>query len=325
LDFVDPNRSVDQSIEGSVIVALKKQSELELVTRIERIRGHFIGRIEELKRFQKISDLPIDLMQEDFEAERIDKLRVVQLDSLAEILVHLFRPTRDDSLPDFFGICFRQLVLELFNRLKNNNFQGFKDLFPKVFIAAFLAKDRLVSEYKGQTSDEMAKIRIALEPIVDLLHLSGYAAAFADLHGNPEFLNVVLTSWKRLRLKDVDSPVKVLSWILTVHTLQSADFRMTNTSHLRFSWKQDFENILREKGFIEKDRFGYNDRGDLSIPEKPLLRAICDGGYEPFEEPTEWFVVAFILSENIDPKTVDLSAVRFWSDYLRSEERREDE
>jgi hypothetical protein len=313
-------KGIDEALE----VALRKQREVELANRLEAARGHYSDKVVRLVKYQRLSDLPIETMPDDYECERLVELRSIQLNSLADVLVPLYQPTRDEAAPDFFGISFRQLVLELFNRLKKNDLAGFRELFPKVFLGAFLAKERLASELSGHP-DEMAKVRITCEPIVDVLHLSGYAAAFADLHGNADFFKSAMSCWKGLSrvLKGLDTPQKILGFIVTIHGLQRADFRMTATSHLRFAWKQSFENVLREKRLIYPDRFGFGsrtDEGELVVPKFPLLKAICDGGREPYEDPTEWFIVAFLAAEGLDERGMDLSSVSFLRDFRRANE-----
>lgn len=324
VDFVEKNPALVKTVEEALMVALRKQRELELTTRLEGIRASFYKKVEELRLFNRISDIEIVPMADDFERNRLEELRIVQLDSLADVLVPLYRTTRDDSIPDFFGICFRQLVQELFNRLKSGNVSGFKEIFHKVFIGAFLAKDRLALELDGN-ADQMAKVRIAFEPIVDMLHLSGYAVAFSDLHDNSEFSKLVFTLWENLSnvMSNMETPQKVLEFIIKVLGLQKADFRMMATSFLRFDWKQRFEEQLRQKEFIRQDRINYRSRDSrdaLIVPDKPLLKAICDGGHEPYEDPTEWFIVAFLVHEKIDPKNIDLSSIGFWREYLRANE-----
>ncbi len=111
-------------------------------------------------------------------------------------------------------------------------------------------------EQQGTTTDQMAQIRIALEPVVDILHLSGYAAAFADLHDNKDFLNVVIGSWKKLSeiLRDSGTSAKILDWIITIHSLQHSDMRITSTSHCDFPGSRRSSRILREKGYIREDK-----------------------------------------------------------------------
>lgn len=284
------------TFEDAAIRALTLQSQIELATRLKNHKIYFRAYIEKLKKYQKIEDLKLNDIPEDFNVDFLEKNLDHYYDQMADLILHLFKSKRDEELPDFFGIAYVQLIDEVYRLLDENKEDRFLSLFSKLLWAAVFARQRLSNEYSN-AQDTMARFKVSFDPFLDLMSLSGYAKAFSELHSNPKLFEIAAGAWTKV-LSELNLNMDTKKWLIQCYRLVKSDFRMSRGFSKRFYWERLFLDLLTERGFIS-DRMSYRDEPE-NVPTTPFMKALCAGGYEPHEDMAEVFLVAYILTQD-DP------------------------
>lgn len=320
----------NKNVDGLILRTASIQRNIELLSRLNFLRSDFENIFQNLKQFEIIPDLEIPSVNFTFLVEAQKKKIAQNYETLADCLVPLFSKKRDQGQLDFFGIAYRQLVKETYNILKNNESDRFENIFKKLFIGSLLAIDRMNFEYKNENDPNQTNFKISLEPILDILTLSGYSYAYSEYFHNQKYMEVVHNTWNNFlsghsKFKTVE---ELLKWLITIYNITSHQFSVTNTSHIRDSWNQDFLDLLKRENYIsERDHFSfYQSKKPTTKPTTPLLKLICYGSFLIRERPVEWFLTQYSKAENITEEQIENFDASFFKNYPTKEnEETEDE
>lgn len=299
--------------QDAVICGLILQRQIEIVSRVRTHQNYYSAYIDKLKVYQKILDLKIEPIPPESESDKYDSLLSKSYSQMSDLLIPLFKTKRDDTVPDFFGIFYIQLIDEAYQLLEKNSLERIRPMFAKLILAAMFARQRLSTEYENP-NDSIAQFKISFDPVLDLMFLSGYAKLFSEMNNNAELFKFIVEAWQKT-LAAMKIEMDPIEWLLKCYQITKSDFRQTKAFARRFHWERQFNELLREKGFITDD-FHYHQRPS-SVPSTPFLKVLCDGGHEPHEDMAEVFLTALLL-ESIDKENL---IEQFGSSFLRRVQR----
>lgn len=299
--------------QDAVICGLILQRQIEIVTRIRTHQNYYSAYIDELKVFQRILDLKVESILPNRDLDKYESQLSKSYSQMSDLLIPLFKTKRDDTVPDFFGIFYIQLIDEAYQLLERNSLERIRPMFAKLILAAMFARQRLTSEYENH-NDSIAQFKISFDPVLDLMHLSGYAKLFSELNSNVELFQFIVEAWKKT-LAAMKIEMELIEWLLKCYQITKSDYRQTKAFARRFHWERQFNDLLREKGFITDDLHYHQDPSH--VPSTPFLKVLCDGGDESHQDMAEVFLTALLLES--DGKK-DLVA-QFNSSFLRRVQR----
>ena len=285
--------------QNAVICGLILQRQIEVISRIKSHQSYYTTYINNLKQYEKISDLKIEANL-SIGTEKGELLLSKSYEQISDLLIPLFKTKRDDTVPDFFGIFYIQLIDQTYLLLKETNLQRIKPMFAKLLLAAMFAKERLSGEYENP-SDSIAQFKISFDPVLDLMVLSGYAKLFSEMNDNALLFNFVVEAWGKT-LKAMKIELDSTEWLVKCYQILRSDYRQTKAFARRFHWERQFHDLLREKEYIT-DNFNYHQE-PKSVPPTPFLKVLCSGGHEPHEEMADVFLTALILESGNHNKLI---------------------
>ena len=133
---------------------------------------------------------------------------------------------------------------------------------------------------------------ISAEPLLDMLQLSGYGKIYSELFDKPDMWQIFENTWNKYldNVSDKDSKIELLvntyQFRLGRRGLGERDLWKTN-------WELELNGELREMELLG-DRLSSRRQNNVNH-KSPLIRALCQGGYEPFIKSEEIFILMYLL------------------------------
>lgn len=235
----------------------------------------------------------------------IEKMRVQRLElhlTLSKCLPSLCKMPAGQKLPDIFGQTYHAICLACFNALRTGSSEAFSTLFPAYFQSAFLAHELLKPHLKGR--DTNSALMLIIEPLVDLLELSGYGKIYAELLQKNELWTTIEGCWDNF-IKTQANPSKVIEMLIATPEMRGYVPQTTPRDIFRTSWHQKMADDMRRMGLID-EMFGYGYHGNSRTATHPskLIQVLCSGRHEPMETASGVFLVTFLTKR---PEAAGLS------------------
>lgn len=237
----------NRTLVGAAVIQRGLEACSKFASHIQTIRAAAAD-LEALRRTPDITW--IEPKWDEYSAE-VERVRQQLLVASANCTTSLAKLPRIEEFPDYFGQIYSILASECFQAMQSGNSALFEKIFPSFFDASLAARDRLLRSLKGRDSNTV--ILFSVEPLLDLLELSGYALVSSELD-KKSYGQVVERVWDEFfaRLKD---PKSIVEFITSILSFRESQFGLMPRDILRTSWKQSFERRLRELGLIG-DMFG---------------------------------------------------------------------
>jgi hypothetical protein len=305
---------------------IKQEKHIIAIQLIERgfeachkYENHFFSLQEycqELDKARKLEDIPsVNFSWEDYQ-KRIEAIHDQLVILLSKSLYEIIQLPKLDDLPDYFGHAYTVLTDECFKAMAMGKEELFKILFPKVFDACLEAHAR---QKKLENFDTESKFVLVADPIVDLLHLSGYSIIFQELDGK-NFFDIVQSTWD-IYFADKEDRLLLIKLFVTFGTQNS--FIMSPRSITRTSWQQYLGRILRKRELLNDD-YTYGSFFDEEVEDaenhpskiiRTLTRSIM-----LHEKANEVFLAIYFKKE-IESKEVEFpdKVVSFYKDIYEDE------
>jgi len=150
----------------------------------------------------------------------------------------------------------------------------YRKLYPKYFVGALFASDRLREQLRN--SDKRQAVLIG-EPLIDLMELTGYSIVMAEL-GQKGFWEVGEEHWNRYF--ETQGEQRTAEIIGLLYVLTEPKWTITPRQLERTKWQQAFRQFLQENGIL-----GHDDYGSPFFPEEtkphssPLIQLFCRSVY----------------------------------------------
>lgn len=115
------------------------------------------------------------------------------IDRLVQTIPNLATIEPREDIPDYLGEAVHRAGEASYDALDSNNATLFGRLYPAYFDSARAVSDRVREQLANQ--HPIASMPWLIEPLVDLLSISGQALIFAELHDNRELWRAVRETW----------------------------------------------------------------------------------------------------------------------------------
>lgn len=227
----------------------------------------------------------------------VEKMASVERDAsilLARAMPYLDSSPFEPERLDLFGLAYLHLFESLFQAVISEDETLAAALFPSVLLAADSARTRIGRDFPAAESRLLALT--ALDPLVGLMELSGYAYLLSEAGGGK--------LWAAIR--DVwsstleDSGPELTDLLITAAVLVAAPMGLSAGSAGRMSREQRFREVLAQKGFGDvgrpsrRRRRGAQDRTLNDTPDG--LKLFCDDF--SIYSASDYFLAKFMASRD---------------------------
>jgi hypothetical protein len=250
---------------------------------------------ERLQEFEELSSqllereagVPGPIAEINWEEMRkqANELRIRMLAELGASIVKLPSATTPvEEGPDFLGEAVHRVGHACFAALLEGKAEEFEALFAFhregiVQIPGLISGDL-------ETAELELKTILLIEPILDLLDLSGWTFTYSELTGDARFWDACKASWDAYLSESGDEKLR---WISAALSIKRATFGIAPRDMLRSERKQQIARLIRElPRVIDRGpgEIGFSDRVDH---DSPLIRRLgwsemgsLDGGADIF-------------------------------------------
>ncbi len=218
--------------------------------------------------------------------KRIVALRQSLVTALAKSSAELAKLPTVESWPDFFGHAYTVLSEECFTAMADGNKELFGVVFPAFFQLALEANERLRQKFFRDTRN----IQLSIDPLADLMVLSGYAAVFSELD-NKTFWELVEHCWNQYFALFADDGQKRRVIQLLCLAVEPT-LRMTPRSVMRTRWKQMCEGVFAARGLVSERDFWHGAR-DRRVNHPSALVRIFSRSIHLFNDPCVVFLALY--------------------------------
>jgi hypothetical protein len=227
--------------------------------------------------------------------DRVNRSHDKLVENLAKCIPTLSSGEHRDDFPDLFGQTYNTVCQDCYESMILKKANKFKNLFPLLFFGSLTAHEKLRKKLKDWQPE--SRLVIALEPLADIMELSGYAKIYSELFDISEIWNVCEASWNKY-FDSHDRPDDAAKFLIELYKYRKELFQISPRDILRTNWQISFNNKLREMSLIDdmfsSSRYLWNK--DMKPKHKsPLIRALCRGGYQPFTSAAEVFIMTYLL------------------------------
>ena len=259
--------------------------------------------VEALSNLRRVEDRPCPTIEWEAHARRISKVRERLLTALGQATLDLAYLPKTDKLPDYFGHAYAFISDECYSTLAAGEEAQFSKLFPTFFTAGLTARDQLLSS--SQIADPVTKFGFSLQPLLDVVEISGFAYLFSELDSK-DFRSKVEYIWDKY-FDNVPDKEVAARFICSNIARQPWPFMAYPRDHTRAAWEQDFERRLRSLGLMDSmsSRGFMYARKEESRHSSKLIRAIS-GGMSIYYKPYDVFFVEYFM-KRFDPLKLELS------------------
>lgn len=255
--------------------------------------------VEALSKLRKVEDIPCPSIDWESHARRIDKVRERLLGALALATPDLANLPKTDKLPDYFGHAYASISNESYTALAKGDESRFRTFFPILLSAGLSARDQLFSS--SQIADQVTRFGFSLQPLLDVVEISGFAYLFSELT-DKDFRGIVDRVWDAYfdAASDKEAAARLICGNLA---LNEWPFKSYPREEMRMSWEQDFESQLRSLGLLESMIAPSYAGDDESRHPSKLIREIS-GGLMLYYKPHNVFLAEYFM------KRFDLSNLK---------------
>lgn len=131
----------------------------------------------------------------DATAERIEAFRSSVITRMAASIPALKERVGSTEVPDYLGATVHRTGEACFEASAECDTSAFSKLFGLYFIGSLEVFDRVRSQVGGW--EQNSAFTLMADPVMDLLHLSGYAMVFAELYDEPTIWDSCRSVWDR--------------------------------------------------------------------------------------------------------------------------------
>jgi hypothetical protein len=229
-----------------------------------------------LSTLQRVRDVPWPCIDWKALTSRCELVRKQLVLALARASATWAELPVSQFLPDYFGQYYTTVAQECYDALASGDGELFREVFASLFSAAFAAQARSFKEIPE--ADPKTRILLALDPIIDLLEVSGYSIIYSQLDGK-DYDACVRDSWDKY-LSGLGDPRSMISALVGIPSATAGIFRIPPRDVARTAWKQDLQRRLRDRGLLDESVMyppGLRVEGGPTHAS-PIVRAVVRGG-----------------------------------------------
>ena len=233
---------------------------------------------------------------------------LLELMSKENLLLSLI--SRPESYPDFAGQFLHTVGEALLRAMCENNCDTVEALFGRYLHGSLLQFEQLGSEQTGSDWQQQGNLKIAVDPLLDLMDMSGYAYLLSEYHDTSGIKEPIIKAWDKYL--DHDQEKSSLQLLVSALSISESVFGMAPRDLNRTRWQQIIESRLAD---VERQEIPPSPNRIIIDPEprtvpvhqSPLVR-IFAGRSHPFSymsyDGIDIFIAKYVRQqeggENID-------------------------
>jgi hypothetical protein len=156
-----------------------------------------------------------------------------------------------DETPDFLGEALNTVGHQYFEALHKNDQEHAASLFRPFFNGSLVKYNALIPELLNSNDDQTRFLIFGIEPLNNLLELSGYAYLFAKNFGNATLWNDCRKVWDEYAANE-DGKKRIIA-ILNLVSASRKEPALGSRWETRLMWRRYFVRKLQEQPFIPLD------------------------------------------------------------------------
>jgi len=292
--FVDKSSSL-LSKEFFILAAQHSQRGLEMCN---KIRVHFPSTkklIEELEKMAINKDLPWPVFEWNQMKNKVDNSHDKLVENLAKCIPSLSLIEHREKFPDFFSHAYHIVCQDSYESMILKKINKFKNIFPLLFIGSFKAYERLTKTTKDLQLEP--RLIISIDPLIDIMELSGYAKIYSELFDIPEIWKVCEETWNKY-FDSTNNSENMVKFLIKFYEYRKGLFQISQRDILRSNWQIGLNSKLLEMDLIDDMVFSSRVPWEKDVKSKhksPLIRALCRGRREPHVSAAEVFIITNLL------------------------------
>ncbi len=273
--------------KNHVLVAQLVQRGLEACEKASQHFKTFQGLHEQFRSLNLSKEYVWPEIGWDALQERIAAVREYLVRNLAKASAALSKRPESLAIPDFFGHAYSVLAEECFSAMAAGKEDVFQEVFSAFFSLAILAHEKLRQKFLG----DLQNIRLSIEPVADLMALSGYSAVFSELD-NKGFWRPVQQRWDNYLMLFPDNDARK-SLIEFLCVALQPDWRIAPRSVMRTRWQQMMQRVFAARGlFPERAFWESHPEHSVSKHASPLVRFFCRS-FDLHTDPCDVFMALY--------------------------------
>jgi len=211
---------------------------------------------------------------------------------LAVCLPELRVAAHDPHRPDLHGQVFQYVFDATFSALLDGDVELAKPLFFAVFMEADQMRLRVAADLADH--DDRTKVAFALDPIVGLMELSGYARLMQEVDGKGIW-NEVRGSWDVLL--DSAGGQERAGFFLTAADAVDSLLAMSPGSVMRVSRSQQLHRVLEARGIVARDWSPWTEPPDPTTLRSPIVEAFAPGDLGINDDLADLFLADYLSTK----------------------------
>jgi hypothetical protein len=288
----------------------------QVAQRWQEYLNKFEGRTDDVESFFKhcekyrlVKDLPwIEVNFVEIK-KRVKKWQKEAVIALAEMLPYL-DDIDSDNLPDYFGQAYTFASQEVYDASLTNDQETFNKIFPYVFSAALKAQQKI--NKKTEKWNTNSRILFSMDPLIDILELSGYAKIYSELYEDTGLWDSCKIVWEQY-LNDERGKDKI-EFIATLMRYKKTQLGIMPKDMIRSNWEINLIKKLNEKNLISDTFSRLHSEDDEKVSHNSkLIREIASRGPYVFVKTVDLFISLYI-KKHPNAQDVDLSFARDFID-----------
>ena len=236
------------------------------------------------------SDFDCEKLKEASKNRQSELLKLMSEQNL--MLAFLKRP---ESFPDYAGQFLHTSGEVLLEALLDNDQDLLRNVFTMYLYGCIVRFDNLRPESSSIDWRAQQDFKISVEPLLDLMELSGYARLMADYHGNEQLWQIVIDAWdKYFANRGEDSSLPLLAGVIA---FTRGAFEISHRVVLRTNWEikinQQLSDVPRREVYSK-----YHIVQDTVDHASPLIRIFAREPYGNFHDGIDIFITFYLRTKD---------------------------
>jgi hypothetical protein len=278
-----------------ILAAHHSQRGLELCNKI-RVHSPVLKTLtKELEKMVINKDLPWPAWDWSQINDKVDNSHDKLVENLANCIPSLSLIEHREKFPDLFGQAYNIVCQDCYESMILKKANKFKNIFPLLFFGSFKAYERLTKTIKDLQPDP--RLIISLDPLIDIMELSGYAKIYSELFDIPEIWNVCGETWNKY-FDSSDNSENRVKFLVKFYEYRKGLFQISQRDILRSNWQIGLNDKLQGMDLID-DMFSSSrlpwEKNMKNKHKSLLIRALCRGRHELLISAAEVFIITYLL------------------------------
>jgi hypothetical protein len=297
----------DELITGksSILASHHSQRGMETCNKIRAHLPRIVKHFEDMKQYAVNKDLPLPQFDIDIAQKKLEEISDKLIQNIAQCIPALSTVEQKEDFPDLFGQSYSLVCQNCYEALREKQTDKYKILFPRLFLGAISAHEKLRTTLKGWRPED--GVMIMIEPLIDILELSGYSKIYSELYEEPEIWEICKKTWDGF-FKVFESnggSTDIIKKLVAAYELRGSLLRISPRDTLRTNWEMNLEHKLRGMGFADDMFTSYHQRRPSKHKSK-FINNFFGGRIGLHVRPAEIFIVCYLL-ERADSKGVEFN------------------